>query len=118
MKQSHSPAGSSMKSAADAEPHAERRSLVEDSSEFSLILGGSLYQLWRRTHLSGDTLELLHRRVIVLTLLAWVPLLVLSVAEGHAWGGSVQLPFLYDVELHARLLIALSLLIAGELFVY
>ena len=37
--------------------------------------------------LAGDALELLRRRIVVLTVLAWVPLLVLSVAEGHAWGG-------------------------------
>jgi hypothetical protein len=39
--------------------------------DFSLVLGGPLYQLWRRSRLSGDTLELLHRRIIVLTVLAW-----------------------------------------------
>jgi hypothetical protein len=91
---------------------------VKDSTDFSLVLGGPLYQLLRRVHLSGDTLELLHRRVIALTLLAWAPLLVLSIAEGHAWGRDVQLPFLNDIELHARLLLALPLLIFGELFIY
>lgn len=91
---------------------------VKESSEFSLVLGGLSYQLWRRTRLSGATLELLQRRIIVLILLAWAPLLALSVAQGHAGPGIVQLPFLYDVELHARLLLALPLLIFGELFVY
>jgi len=85
--------------------------------EFSLVLGGPLYQLWRRTRLSGETLQLLHRRLILLTLLAWVPLLLLSVAEGHAWKG-VALPFLYDIELHARLLLAMPLLIASEIAVH
>jgi hypothetical protein len=46
--------------------------------DFSLVLGGPLYQLWRRTHLAGDALQLLHRRVIVSVLLAWAPLLLLS----------------------------------------
>ena len=59
-----------------------------EPGDFSLVLGGPLYQLLRRTHLAGDTLQLLHRRMVVLTLLAWAPLLVLSVAEGHAWGGA------------------------------
>ena len=85
--------------------------------EFSLVLGGPLYQVWRRTRLSGDTLQLLHRRLIFLTLLAWVPLLLFSVAEGHAWKG-VALPFLYDIELHARLLLAMPLLIAAEVAVH
>ena len=92
--------------------------LLKDPGDFSLILGGPLYQLLRRTHLSGDALQLLHRRILVMTLLAWMPLLLLSVAEGHAWGDSVKLPFLYDVSLHVRLLIALPLLIVAELIVH
>ena len=86
--------------------------------DFSLVLGGPLYQLWRGTRLADDTLHLLHRRVLVMVLLAWVPLLLLSVAEGHAWGDRVSLPFLHDVELHVRLLIALPLMILAELVVH
>jgi len=82
-----------------------------ESGDFSLVLGGPLYQLWRRAHLSGSMLELLVRRLISMSLFAWLPLLVLSVAAGHALGGTVALPFLYDIELHARLLLALPLLI-------
>ena len=92
--------------------------LLQEPGDFSLILGGPLYQLWRRTRLAGDTLQLLLRRVIVLTVLAWLPLLLLSVAEGHAWGDSVKLPFLYDAELHVRLLFTLPLLILAELVVH
>src|SRR6266436_5178697 len=61
---------------------------------------GPLFQLLRRAHLSGNGLELLVCRVIVMSLLAWLPLLALSVAEGHAWGGSVKVPFLFDVEMY------------------
>ena len=32
------------------------------SPEFSLVLGGPLYQLWRRARLTGDALQLLRRR--------------------------------------------------------
>jgi hypothetical protein len=90
---------------------------LNESRDFSLALGGPLYQLWRRGGLTGDALELMHRRVIVLSLLAWLPLLLLSVVEGTAWGGRVQVPFLQDVELHVRLLVALPLLIVAELVV-
>jgi hypothetical protein len=91
---------------------------LKEPPDFSLVLGGPLYQLWRRTRLAGDALQLLRRRVIVMTLLAWAPLLLLSVAEGHAWGDSVTLPFLDDVEMHVRLLLALPLLILAELVVH
>ena len=49
--------------------------------KFSLVLGGPLYRLWRGTRLAGDALQLLRRRVAVLTLLVWAPLLALSVAD-------------------------------------
>jgi len=87
-------------------------------TDFSLVLGGPLYQVLRRTHLVGDALQLLRRRLIVLTFLAWVPLLVLSVVQGHAWGTSVTLPFLNDIELHVRFLVATPLLILAELIVH
>ena len=61
---------------------------------------------------------MLRRRVIALVVLAWVPLLVLSVAAGHAWGDRVSVPFLHDVELHVRLLLALPLLVVAELVVH
>ncbi|HEY9501709.1 MAG TPA: hypothetical protein VIR01_08810, partial [Pyrinomonadaceae bacterium] len=34
-------------------------------ADFSLVRGGLLFQLYRRTRLSGDALELARRRVIV-----------------------------------------------------
>ena len=61
---------------------------------------------------------MLRRRVVALTVLAWVPLLVLSIAEGRAWGTSVALPFLSDIEQHARFLVAMPLLIVAEVIVH
>jgi hypothetical protein len=86
--------------------------------DFSLVLGGPLFQLLRRSHLSGDALELLRQRILVISLLAWLPLLVLSVVEGEALGGRAAVPFLLDVEAHARFLVALPLLIVAELVVH
>ena len=59
--------------------------------------------------------ELLRRRVIVMVAVTWLPLLLLSMVEGHGWDGNVALPFLLDVEEHLRLLVALPLLIVAEL---
>lgn len=83
-------------------------------SDFSLVAGGPLYRLLRRTHLSGDEMQWTVRRMVVLAVLAWVPLLLLSVIDGRAWGTDVALPFLHDLEVHAKLLIAIPLLIAAE----
>lgn len=87
------------------------------ADEFSLVQGGPLFQLYRRARLSGSALELLHRRITVLVLVAWVPLLVLSLLDGVAVGAAVKVPFLFDVDMHARFLLSLPILIAAELIV-
>ncbi len=84
--------------------------------DFSLVLGGPLFQFLVRSRLATPALELAHRRIVFISMFAWLPLLLLSLVNGKAWGG-VGLPFLYDIEMHARFLVALPLLIAAELLV-
>ena len=86
--------------------------------DFSLVLGGPLFQLLIRTRLTTDTLNLVKRRVIVISLLTWLPLLVLSVLSGQALGGAIKVPFFYDVDVHVRFLVALPLLLVAELVVH
>ncbi len=93
-------------------------SIPPDPYDFSLVLGGPLYQLVRRAHLSGNALELVRRRVIAAVVLTWLPLLVLSILTGRAWGSAVQVPFFKDIEAHTRLLVGLPLLIIAELVVH
>src|SRR5262249_8164461 len=76
------------------------------------------FQLIHRAHLVGDALELLRRRVLAIALFARVPLLVLAIASGRAWGTAVRVPFLADIEVHLRFLVALPLLIVAELVVH
>jgi hypothetical protein len=97
---------------------AERPLPEPDPHDFSVVLGGPLFQLVRRAHLSGDALELVRRRMVFIPLVAWLPLLVLSVLSGRAWGDAVAVPFLRDVEMHVRFLLALPLLIVAELVVH
>jgi hypothetical protein len=87
-------------------------------NDFSLVNGGLLNQFWRRTRLSGDALQWVPRRALVAAVLAWVPLLLLSMTDGNAWGDRVPLTFLKDVETHLRLLIAVPLLILAEVNVH
>ncbi|MBK7324748.1 MAG: hypothetical protein IPI89_00990 [Propionivibrio sp.] len=86
--------------------------------DFSLVLGGPLFQLLRRAHLSDDALMLVRQRIVVIALLAWLPLLLLSALEGNLWGGSTVVPFLFDIEVHIRFLVALPLLILAEIVVH
>ena len=91
---------------------------LRDTPDFSLVLGGPLFQLLRRAHLSDDAMMMARQRTIVISLFAWLPLLVLSSLEGRVLGGSAVVPFLLDVEVHVRYLVTLPLLIVAELVVH
>lgn len=88
------------------------------SPNFSLIAGGPLYQLLVRAKLLHPPLHWLNRRIVVLPAIAWGPLLVLAAIDGRLLPGKGFVPFLYDIEAHVRLLVALPLLFAAELPVH
>lgn len=90
---------------------------LQNPPDFSLVLGGPLFQLLVRSRLATPALELMKRRIVCISLLAWLPLLLLSLLADKAWGGG-GLPFMYDLEMHARFLVALPLLIGAELLVH
>src|SRR5215831_16417889 len=87
------------------------------SEEFSLVLGGPLYQLLLRSRLIRPPFGSLAWRIAVLTALAWLPLVGLTILSGRFAGG-VSVPFLIDYEVNARLLFSMPLLIVAELVVY
>ena len=88
----------------------------QEPPDFSLVLGGPLYQIFRRTHLSGPALELLRRRIVFFFLLCWVPLAVLSFQEGHLL--AAKFSFLRDIETQVRFLVSLPTLLLAELVVH
>jgi len=90
---------------------------LQDPPDFSLVLGGPLYQMLRRARLTGPALELVRRRVVMSVLLCWVPLAVLSLAQAHFLGGA-ELSFFRDIETHVRLLVSLPVLILAEMIVH
>jgi len=92
-------------------------SFPRDPGDFSLVLGGPIFQLLRRSHLTNDALELAHHRIIVISLFSWLPLVVLSALEGEMLGG-IAVPFLLDAEVHVRFLVVIPLLISAELVVH
>jgi hypothetical protein len=87
-----------------------------EQPDFSLVLGGPIFQLFRKTHLEGDHLQLLKRRIVIITGFVWLPLLMLSLFISPSSAG--RLSFLRDVEVHARFLVALPVLIGAELLVH
>lgn len=84
---------------------------------FSLVLGGPLWQMLRRAHLDDDAGRLVARRILFGGGIVWLPLLVLCAIDGTLLGG-VDIPFLPDIETHARFLVGVPLLILAELVVH
>ncbi len=80
--------------------------------------GGPLYRLYLSTRLAREPLALLGRRLVVISLIAWLPLLILSAITGTLMGGPVRVPFLYDIEVNLKFLLGLPLLIAAEVPVH
>jgi hypothetical protein len=87
------------------------------AEEFSLVVGGPLYQLFLRAGLIKPPLARVGWRIAILSMLVWAPLFVLTILDGRFFGG-VRIPFLYDYEVHIRLLAALPLLIAAEVVIH
>jgi hypothetical protein len=100
------------------QPSSSAGAFAGNSTEFSLFVGGPLFQLLRRAHLTDDALGLVRWRVIVISLFCWLPLLAISVLEGNLFDTGERLSFLKDVGIHVRFLVALPLLIVAELVVH
>lgn len=102
-------------------PPSNARDPVADAvpamQSFSLVLGGPLYQLLRRAHLDDDVVSHVKHRILVACAIVWLPLFVLCAATGLLTGG-VRIPFLHDVESHARFLVAIPLMLVAELVVH
>ncbi len=84
---------------------------------FSLVLGGPLWQLLRKARMDDDAGSLVARRIVLASAIIWLPLLVLCAIEGTLLGG-VDIPFLPDIETHARFLVGVPLMILAELVVH
>jgi hypothetical protein len=88
------------------------------ANNFSLVLGGPLFQFFISARINTDTLGLLKRRVVVISLFTWFPLLLFSVFSGEVLESESKVPFFYDLDVHLRFLVALPLLLIAELIVH
>jgi len=92
--------------------------MVETNSSqvesFSITRGGPMHWLLARLGHAGDERQLVVRRALLAVLITWLPLLILSVVQGQAWGHGLKIPFLRDFAVNVRFLIALPILILAE----
>jgi hypothetical protein len=64
------------------------------AESFSLARGGLVARLQARFGRVGPQRERVIHRAVLAALLTWLPLLILSLAEGLAYGTAVTVPFL------------------------
>jgi hypothetical protein len=81
---------------------------------FSLVKGGLIHGVRVRLKLATEGSRVVWREGTTAAALTWLPLLVLSLIEGVAFGHGIKIPFLGDYSTHTRFLITLPLLIAAE----
>jgi hypothetical protein len=86
----------------------EQRVMAET---FSLVRGGPMYRLLAPLGLSP------RKQVGVAFAVTWLPLAILTVIEGTMRTGLVQMPFVRDLVVHARLLLALPIYLIAARFI-
>ncbi len=74
--------------------------------------GGPFFWLLARTRLTGPSVSAVLRGGLVLAVIAWVPLLLAAFSAGHA--GRTGGGFLADIGVHARMVVAMPLLLVAE----
>jgi hypothetical protein len=90
---------------------------LPEVDNFSLVLGGPLYQMFRKARLEDRVEDFVLRRIVVISGFIWLPLLLLCLVEGTLLGG-VPIPFIGDIETHVRFLVVVPLLLAAELLIH
>jgi len=93
------------------------RAETDRFERFSLTIGGPLYRLYQRSRLLDPPIERVERRLMAVILITWLPLLLLSLSDGKAFDGA-RIPFVLDLNIQTRFLIALPMLIAAEPLVH
>lgn len=84
------------------------------AENFSLTRGGPFYRLLVRMGWKEGERERVIQRAIAATLITWLSLLVLALAQGVAYGPQVRISFLRDFSVNVRFLVAIPILILAE----
>ena len=84
---------------------------------FDLVSRGPSYRLALRFGFGHPDRPRRIRKVLLLILVTWVPLVLLSLAAGHAFGDRVAVPLLHDPVILSRFLFVVPLLAVAEIVV-
>jgi len=86
-------------------------------ASFSLVLGGPLYNFLQRVGVVRFSLPNVLRRIAASVAITWLPLLLLSLKDGLAFGHQVKIPLLSDFSVYGRFLLAVPLLLVAEVVI-
>ena len=84
------------------------------AENFSITQGGPMHRLLVRLGNAGHERQRVVRRALAISMITWVPLFILSLIEGKAYGKHIVIPFLRDYAVNVRLLLAVPILILAE----
>jgi hypothetical protein len=84
---------------------------------FSLFRGGAVYRFERLLKLVVDRRSAVRSRALLAIAITWLPLLILTILSGTAWGDRVRIPFLFDFSANIRFLVTLPLLILAQVVI-
>ena len=90
---------------------------VPDVEALFALGGGRVGRGLERLQLARGARLHAGRVAVLLAMVTWLPLLILAAVEGVAWGDAVQVPLVRDFLPYGQLLIAVPVLVLGELTV-
>ena len=85
-----------------------------DAPTFSLVDGGATHNLLMRFGNPEKRDIVFLQAEAACAAFSWLPIFILCIVEGVAWGDKVAVPFLYDLAAYTRFLVAMPLLIIAE----
>jgi hypothetical protein len=88
-----------------------------DSQSLQLSAGGLIHSLMIRLHLQAPGDYRIRRRILLLVTLAWLPMLLLTLAEGNLFNRELDISFITDPVPYVRFFITLPLLIAAGVLI-
>jgi hypothetical protein len=86
---------------------------LSEIPNFSIVEGGTTHRLFQRFGKKRPE-YVFYRIAAGAAALCYLPLLLLSMLEGVAWGDKVAIPFLFDFAAFTRFLVAVPILIIAE----
>jgi hypothetical protein len=111
------PVGPTLKPAPLPRGGSEREMAESAVHDFSIVMGGPIYDFLLSHGYLRFALPNLVRRIVFVVALTWLPLLLLSLKDGLAFGHRVVIPFLFDLSVYGRFLLGLPLLMIAEVIV-